>query len=191
MVCLSDQYHTFRDLLWIDGNLVLRRRRPMTFPYPNAYSHPLPRFAYDSSSGNIHVKFSCDPAYPPPPAPIPLDDARAGSSGAPVMPTISTAWRERQYLISSVPLQKPPSVLDNAAQFFTSAAASFLPPSSPTYHNDELNTFSLRDDEVMEEERGAEGDVDDSPEVRRDIKVLSLPLVSFRRWDTWWWDKGR
>ena len=30
----------------------------------------------------------------------------------------------------------------------------------------------------MEEERGAEGDVDDSPEVRRDIKVLSLPLVS-------------
>lgn len=30
----------------------------------------------------------------------------------------------------------------------------------------------------MEEERGAEGDVDDSYEVKRDIRVLSLPLAT-------------
>lgn len=92
-----------------DGRVVLRRHHPMTFPYPNAYSHPLPRFAYDSSTGNIHVRFSCDPSYPPP------------------SPSPSMAWRERQYLVSSVPKKKPPSVLDNAAQFLSSAISIVAP----------------------------------------------------------------
>jgi WD repeat-containing protein 23 len=77
-------------------------------------------------------------------------------------------------------MRRPPSVLENATQFFASAAATLVPAIAPSisYRDDELDPFSLTDNEVMEEERGAEGDVDDSPEVRRDIRVLSLPLAT-------------
>jgi len=46
--------------------LVLRHRRPITHPYPNKYSHDLPRFSYDPVSGNISVVFTSDPSYPDP-----------------------------------------------------------------------------------------------------------------------------
>lgn len=57
--------------------LVLRHRRPITHPYPNKYSHDLPRFGYDPVSGNISIAFISDPSYPdsrpkarePPPTP--------------------------------------------------------------------------------------------------------------------------
>src|SRR5258706_13841457 len=62
--------------------LVLRRRRPITHPYPNRYSHELPRFSYDPVSGNISIAFTSDPSYPdprfqvrePPPTPPEADD---------------------------------------------------------------------------------------------------------------------
>lgn len=131
----------------------------MTLPFPNAYSHPIPRFAYDPSTGHLHVRFACDPAYPPP-------------SASP-----SVKWRERQYLATSIPMRKPRTLIDNAAQFFSSTASRLVarPETSPTA---DVGEFDLRDDEVMEEERGEEGDVDDSPEHRRDIRVLSLPLAT-------------
>lgn len=145
-----------------DGRVVLRRHRPMTFPYPNAYSHPLPRFAYDSSTGNIHVKFSCDPSYPLP------------------SPSPSTVWQERQYLISSVPKRKPPSVLDNAAQFFSSAISIVAPTGNVEgpVRRDEEGEFDLKEYEIVEEERSAENEADDSSDIHRDICVLSLPLMS-------------
>ena len=145
-----------------DGRVVLRRHRPMTFPYPNAYSHPLPRFAYDSSTGNMHVKFNCDPSYPPP------------------SPSPSMVWQERQYLVSSVPKRKPPSVLDNAAQFFSSAISIVAPAgnSETPVRRDEEGEFDLKEYEIVEEERSAENEVDDSPDIHRDICVLSLPLMS-------------
>ena len=46
--------------------LVLRHRRPITHPYPNSYSHDLPRFSYDPGSGNISITFTSDPSYPDP-----------------------------------------------------------------------------------------------------------------------------
>ncbi|KAF8310826.1 hypothetical protein DL93DRAFT_2061690 [Clavulina sp. PMI_390] len=144
-----------------DGHVVLRRHRPMTFPFPNAYSHPLPRFAYDSSSGNLHVRFNYDPAYPLP-------------SSSPSM-----VWQEKQYLVSSIPKRKPPTVFDNAAQFFSDAVSVIAAPVSgvpATPHPDDNGEFDLRENEIMEEERGVENDADDSPDIARDICVLSLPF---------------
>ena len=53
-------------VLLLDGMLVLRHRRPITHPYPNQYSHDLPRFSYDPVSGNISIRFTSDPSYPDP-----------------------------------------------------------------------------------------------------------------------------
>lgn len=157
----------------------------MTFPFPNAYSHPLPRFAYDSSTGNIHVRFSSDPSYPPPP-PAPSPSLTAPSTPSTDQPSTSkpnsqypsTAWRERQYLVSSIPKRKPPSALDHAAQFFSNAVSVIVPstPVAPT--EEEHGEYDLRDYEIVEEERPAESEVDDSPDIHRDICVLSLPLFS-------------
>jgi hypothetical protein len=65
----------------LDGMIVLRHRRPITHPYPNRYSHELPRFSYDPVSGNISIAFTSDPSYPdprlhvrPPPTPPEADD---------------------------------------------------------------------------------------------------------------------
>lgn len=140
----------------------------MTLPFPNSYSHPLPRFSYDSSTGNIHVRFTCDPSYPSP------------SQNAP-----SVAWQERQYLVSSIPRRKPPSVLDNAAQFFSSAASRLAPViAGEEIQRDDEGEFDLRENEIVEEERPAENEVDDSPDIHRDIVVLSLPFLSGRDHDT-------
>jgi len=146
-----------------DSGLVLRHRRPMTLPFPNSYSHPIPRFAYDPSTGHLHVRYACDPAYPPP------------------SPSPSLAWRERQYLVTSVPMRKPRNLLDNATQFFSSAASRIIPGVEGPSGGAAAGDFDLREDEVMEEERGEEGDVDDSPEHRRDIRILSLPLATKER----------
>jgi len=152
-----------------DGSLVLRHRRPMLAPFPNAYSHPLPRFAYSPSTGHIEVRFAADPAYPPP-------------NNSPSM-----RWRERHHLVTSIPMRKPPTFqfLTDATDFFANTAsliaspfdaitrgAGAVPVASPI-----VGEFALREDEVVEEERGEEGEVDDSPESHRDMRVISLPMT--------------
>lgn len=153
-----------------DGKLVLRHRRPISFPFPNAYSHPIPRFEYDPSTGHIQVRFACDPSYPPP-------------SASP-----SLAWREKKYILTSVPLAKPRSFVEEAASFLTTIPSALTTPFTGTSaagpsRNAEAREFDLRDDEVVEEERGESGEVDDSPENRRDVRVIALPI-------TQWVDKG-
>jgi hypothetical protein len=82
-------------------------------------------------------------------------------------------------------MQRAPGILGNATQFFSSTASRLIPVGSNNRRPSRSNTndigdfgdFDLRDDEVMEEERGEEGDVDDSVENRRDVRVLSLPLT--------------
>lgn len=164
--------------MFSDGHIVLRRHRPMTFPFPNAYSHLLPRFAYDSSTGNIHVRYSSDPSYPPPSTAPSTPSADKPSALASGMHHPSTAWRERQYLVSSIPKRKPPSVFDNAAQFFTGAVSLIVPSTPVPRTQEEEGEFDLRENEIVEEERPVESEVDDSPDIHRDICVLSLPLYS-------------
>ncbi|KAK0208650.1 hypothetical protein DFS33DRAFT_462965 [Desarmillaria ectypa] len=147
----------------IEGDrLVLRHRRPISLPFPNSYSHPLPEFSYDLQAKEIHVNFSCDPAYPPHSASHP------------------NAWKEKTYLLAAIPLRKPRTIIDDASQFIHSALTSSLSlfqstsPTSSTPEDVYKGGVDLGEDEVVEEERGEEGEVDDSPEPSRKVRVLSV-----------------
>lgn len=139
-----------------DGRLVLRHRRPHTQPYPNAYSHPLPHFSYDRSTGRIIVDFACDPAF-------------AGG----------TAWRAKTFYLTAIPRRRRRTILNGASDALASAfrnprslfAGTQLTALDPTAAGtDEL--FNLREDEVEELERGDETEVDDDPARDRAVRVV-------------------
>ncbi|KAJ7757545.1 WD40 repeat-like protein [Mycena metata] len=74
----------------IEGDrLVLRHRRPVSLPYPNAYSHPLPKFSYSAETGEISGAF-------------------------------------RAFILASIPLRKPRTILDDAQAFISSAITAPL-----------------------------------------------------------------
>lgn len=147
-----------------DGCLVLRHRRPVSLPFPNAYAHPLPRFSYNQKSGEITVAFSCDPSYPPPGTPP------------------SNSWKGKTYLLTAIPMRKPRTILDNASEFIASSILtpiSFLTgtPAPPPARPDEVfnGDIDLNEDEVLEEEKGEEAEVDNSPEQGRKVRVIAVP----------------
>ncbi|KAF8203785.1 hypothetical protein BJ912DRAFT_941059 [Pholiota molesta] len=151
----------------VEGDhLVLRHRRPVSLPFPNAYAHPLPKFSYSEKTGEISVNFMSDPSYPPPGAPT------------------SNAWQGKTFLLTSIPLRKPKTIIDNAAEFITSnifapisqlTGASSPPPAKP----DEVfnGDIDLAEDEILEEERGEEAEVDDSPELGRKVRIVAVPTA--------------
>lgn len=79
-----------------------------------------------------------------------------------------------------MPQRKPKSIFDNASQLINSAVISPLSfltgrsiaPPKP----DEVfgGDFDLGEDEVLDEERGEEAEVDDSPEPGRVARVLGV-----------------
>jgi len=147
-----------------DDCLVLRHRRPVTYPFPNEYSHPLPRFSYNAQTGEISVLFASDPSY------LVQDMSKARP----------TSWQSKSYILTSIPMRKPRTILDDASDFISSAIAtpfSFLSISGPAKATPEdvYNTnIDLNEDEVLEHERGEEAEVDDSLEPIRRIKVLAI-----------------
>ncbi|KAI0053436.1 WD40 repeat-like protein [Auriscalpium vulgare] len=138
-----------------DGRLVLRHRRPVSQPYPNAYSHTLPQFHYSQTTGEITAVFQTDPTYP-------------SNPGA------STSWRNRTYYVTSLPERKPRTFIDDAAEtlgtVFRAPLTLFGGPPAVTSATDEA--FNLREDEVDEQERGDEAEVDDSPALNRKVRVF-------------------
>ncbi|KAG1757821.1 WD40-repeat-containing domain protein [Suillus lakei] len=143
--------------------LVLRHRRPISQPYPNEYSHPLPRFSYSRETQQITSSFQCDPAYPPPAA------------------QTSTAWMRKTYVLSSIPMPKPKSLLDNASAFLSSAVItpiSFFSGGTAQRKATPEDVFSgdidLTEDETLEQDRGVEGEADDSSELLRKLRVLMI-----------------
>lgn len=139
-----------------DGRLVLRHRRPYTQPYPNAYSHPLPHFSYDGSTGRIIVDFACDPAF-------------AGG----------TAWHAKTFYLTAIPRRRRRTILDGASDALASAfrkprslfAGTQLTAPDPTaVGTDEM--FNLHEDEAEELERGDETEVDDDPSRVRVVRVI-------------------
>lgn len=142
------------------GRLVLRHRRPIHFPYPNAFSHPLPQFSYSASTGHIKVIYEVDPAFPP-------------TASSP-----STAWKEKEHLVTSIPERKPPSMFESASRLVTTAisplAATFAAAAGPSTAESE-GTFDLREEEIMEEERAENEEDDDAPHIGRAVKVITLP----------------
>ncbi|KAF5368500.1 hypothetical protein D9758_002148 [Tetrapyrgos nigripes] len=127
-----------------------RHRRPVLSPYPNAFSHPLPKFIFSKETGEISVHFSCDPSYPP-------------SSSPP-----SDAWREKSYLLASIPKRKPKGKIGRAFSVFSSSS------SQSTLDDMAQSGIELGDDEILDEDRGEEGEVDDSTDLLRDVRMLTI-----------------
>lgn len=77
-------------------------------------------------------------------------------------------------------MRAPPSLVVNAAAFFSSTANMIASPFGQNQvllsPGPAMGEFDLREDEVMEEERGEEGEVDDSLEPRRNLRVISMPM---------------
>jgi DDB1- and CUL4-associated factor 11 len=132
----------------------------MTQPYPNAYSHPLPRFRYNRATGRITVEFENDPTF-------------AGD----------TTWRTRTFYLTALPRRRSRTLLDNATDVLSSALRSPLSflgsPSIPAHDSTAAGTdetFNLREDEVEEQDRGEDAEVDDHPARDRSVHVIGLTL---------------
>lgn len=141
-----------------DGRLVLRHRRPLTQPYPNAYSHPLPRFRYDGHTGRLTVEFENDPEF-------------AGG----------TAWRAKTFYLTALPRPRPRTLLDDATNVLASAfrtPLSLFGSPSISAHNSIAagtdDTFNLRQEEVEEQDRGEDAEADDDPAHDRAVRVIGL-----------------
>ena len=129
-------------------------------PFPNKYSHPLPIFVYSSETGEISAQFACDPAYPP-----------LGAS--------SQVWQNKTYLLTSIPKRKPRTIIDDASEFLTSTILSpfsFLTGTSPPTQARPDEVFNgdidLREDEVLEEDKGEEAEVDNSADLGREVRIV-------------------
>lgn len=137
--------------------MVLRHRRPVTLPFPNAYSHPLPLFEHDPD-GTVSVRF----------------------------PTSSSAPRGQEFILAALPSRKPRTLLDNVADTITSAATTVLfaplaftgltsPGPSATSHTvNEMEgaEFMLQEHELADEDILNEESADDNPERLRHVRVF-------------------
>ncbi|KAI0328495.1 WD40 repeat-like protein [Cubamyces sp. BRFM 1775] len=141
--------------------LVLRHRRPVSQPFPNAYSHPLPRFVYHPETKEITVVFASDPSYP--------TSRRDSSSGL---------WKEKTYYLSSVPVRRPPTLIDNASTLINTAIArplsffGMVPSSTPEQVFD--GEIDLTEHELAEQDRNEAEEIDDSLDALRPVKVIGL-----------------
>jgi len=140
----------------IEGDrLVLRHRRPVMLPFPNAWSHPMPRFSYEPETGHITVTFTCDPTYPPPGAPP------------------STAWRKKEYLLASIPIASPKPF--SATEFFASTASSVFNLRKPRSSAGSAAEFDLGVDEILEGDRTRDDEEDDSsPAAHREVRMVAM-----------------
>ncbi|KAF7784234.1 hypothetical protein Agabi119p4_399 [Agaricus bisporus var. burnettii] len=164
-----------------DDRLVLRHRRPISYPFPNAYSHPLPTFHYNSGTGEITVHFEYDPTYSMPPPPMSpsmtIANDRSIMRSSPANPAHNKA-----YFLVSQPLRKPRTIIDDASELVTTAITSPINFFSSAFSGkndarpDEVfdGNIDLKEDEVVEEERGEEGEIDDSPESGRQVRVMGI-----------------
>jgi WD repeat-containing protein 23 len=147
-----------------DGRLVLRHRRLLTQPYPNAYSHPLPRFRYHSNTGRLSVEFENDPEF-------------AGG----------TAWRAKTFYLTALSRPRPRTLLDDATDVLASAFRAPLSlfggppiPAHVAIAAGTDDTFNLRQEEVAEQDRGEDVEDDDDPAHDRAIRVIGLTPTEHR-----------
>lgn len=139
--------------------LVLRHRRPISYPFPNEFSHPLPQFSYDKGTQQISITFS----YPP------------NFSSSP------ENWEKNTYLLASKPRVRPKSIIEQASDFISTAVTSSMTMISGVGHNKarpdqvfDQGEIDLRDDEILDLDRGEEGEVDDSPDLLRVVRVVTV-----------------
>ncbi|KIY50678.1 hypothetical protein FISHEDRAFT_39125 [Fistulina hepatica ATCC 64428] len=136
-----------------DG-LVLRHRRPISQPFPNTYSHPLPVFSHSAKTGEITVTFE-DTSY------APADD--------------------KQYILTAVPRAKPRTFMDDASAFIATNIATPI----ASFFNDRTKSSAaaaemvreyvdLGADELLEEDRDEAAEVDDSPDLGREVRIVRV-----------------
>ncbi|KAJ8084591.1 hypothetical protein PM082_003364 [Marasmius tenuissimus] len=151
-----------------DEKLVLRRRRPITRPFPS-HSHPLPKFSYSEETQEISVTFSCDPNY---------YDSRSID-----YTTSESAWKNKIFLLVSKPKRRDPNMFDVASNFvsntLTSSAYNLFGgrPSQQTIAAEPGALAAigaeLDEDEILDDERGEEAEVDDSPDPLRRVRMIT------------------
>ncbi|KAJ3507916.1 hypothetical protein NLJ89_g6035 [Agrocybe chaxingu] len=139
---------------------------PSPSPFPNSYAHPLPKFSYSAKTGEISVHFACDPAYP-------------GPEMAP-----SIAWQGKTYLLTSIPKRKPRTIIDDASAFIASnilTPISFLTGTAAPAQARPDEVFGadidLNEDELVEEERSEEAEIDDDTELARKVRIVTVPTA--------------
>lgn len=112
------------------------------------------------------VTFAFDPSYP--------TTATAE--------TAASTWKDKIFLLTSIPLRRPRTIIDDASEILTSAISmplSFFSgraaPATP--RPDEVfssGDIDLREDEILEQDRSEEGEVDDSQEKYRYVRVVGV-----------------
>lgn len=155
----------------------------MSYPYPNAYSHPLPKFQYDARTGEITIRFNHDPRYPPsspPPSPATSSTVQGNTAGSSAS-TVAGSWRNKTYFLVSQPLRKPRTIIDDASEILTTAISgpvNFFVSAfgKNAARPDEVfdGSIDLKEEEVVEEDRGEENEVDDSPDLERRVRVIGI-----------------
>ena len=155
---------------------MLRHRRPVVLPFPNAHSHPLPRFVYHPQTKEITLTFAADPSFPQPSAPPPPGEApAAGGDGS------GGAWKEKTYYLSSVPVRKPPTLIDNASALLNTAVSgplAFFGMKRMGATPEEVfdSEIDLNEGEIAEQDRNEAEEVDDSLDSLRPVKVIGLTV---------------
>lgn len=159
--------------------IVLRHRRPVSHPYPNVYSHPLPKFQYNAQTGEITVHFNYDPTYPSLPSyQTPGTQPRTSEP----TPTSTGSWHGKTYFLVSQPLRKPRTIIDDASELITTVVTSPINFLSNAFGGKSASKpeevfdgqIDLKEEEVVEEERGEEGEIDNSPQLERFVRVVGL-----------------
>jgi DDB1- and CUL4-associated factor 11 len=87
----------------------------------------------------------------------------------------SGAWRQKSYHLTAMPMRKPRSLLDDASDLLSSAIQSplslFSGRSAPTAAQVKEG-FDLREDELLEQDKEDDAEVDDSPDFKRYVRVI-------------------
>src|ERR1700744_3239425 len=91
----------------------------MTHPFPNAYSHPLPRFQYYPSTGYISVLFSADPN---------ALMSRGTDQLESRMNSQSVDWRAKRYVLTCIPKRAPRTLVDDETEFINATATKIASP---------------------------------------------------------------
>ncbi|KAH7107036.1 hypothetical protein BKA62DRAFT_685816 [Auriculariales sp. MPI-PUGE-AT-0066] len=139
------------------GKLVIRHRRPISFPFPNSFSHPLPVFEYSPTDQRIIVRFPGQ-----------------------------TSAQDTPRMLVAVPKRRPRTFFDSVGETLTAAAttvvfaplaltglASPKPTSTATVDDMAEADFNLRDHELdAQDTLSDEDNADDDPERQRTMRIV-------------------
>lgn len=92
-------------------------------------------------------------------------------------------WAKNTYLLASKPRIRPKSVIEHATAFFSTAVTSSRSLLSGIGHNkptpEQVLDIDLRDDEILDLDIGEEGEVDDSPDLLRLVRVVTVSPTDY------------